>query len=139
MVIGWDGMPLATTSSVLSPSSVFVGTSNRVETMAGPVATAIVLKSWVRAYFTSPVALLVMRTSGKLVETWNSSLNEFACERPLNCVPQIWYFPPGIDVVREIELRDRRPPPGLKTLVRGDVDVVKVQHHIAGRQEQWLG
>ena len=32
-------MPLATTSSALSPVSVSVGTSNQVETMAEPVAT----------------------------------------------------------------------------------------------------
>ena len=44
MVTGMDGMPLATTSSVLSPVSMSVGTSNQVETMAEPVATPIVLK-----------------------------------------------------------------------------------------------
>ena len=43
MFIGRDGMPLATTSSLLSPVSRSVGTSKKVETMAAPVATPIVL------------------------------------------------------------------------------------------------
>ena len=41
---GRDGMPLATTSSVLSPVSASVGTWNQVETMAEPVATPDVLQ-----------------------------------------------------------------------------------------------
>ncbi len=36
---GWDGMPFATTSSVLSPVSASVGTWNQVETILSPVAT----------------------------------------------------------------------------------------------------
>jgi hypothetical protein len=38
-----DGIPLATTSRVLAPVSVWVGTSNSVETGAFPVATPMVL------------------------------------------------------------------------------------------------
>ena len=49
MGIGTDGMPLATTSSLLSPISRSVGTSKKVETMAAPVATPIELKSCVVA------------------------------------------------------------------------------------------
>ena len=38
-----DEIPLATTASLLAPVSVPLGTSNCVETIAGPVATPIVL------------------------------------------------------------------------------------------------
>jgi len=38
-----DAIPLATTTSVLAPPSMPAGTSNIVETVALPVATAIVL------------------------------------------------------------------------------------------------
>ena len=46
---GADAMPLATTTSELAPVSIFAGTSNSVDTTALPVATPIVLWSWVRA------------------------------------------------------------------------------------------
>jgi hypothetical protein len=38
---GLDAIPLATTSIVLAPASAVAGTSNMVETLAPPVATAI--------------------------------------------------------------------------------------------------
>jgi hypothetical protein len=43
MLTAIDGIPLATTSSELAPVSMVAGTSKFVETMADPVATAIVL------------------------------------------------------------------------------------------------
>ena len=46
---GAEGMPLATTTSVLGPVSVALETSKWVDTGALPVATAIVLWSCVRA------------------------------------------------------------------------------------------
>ncbi len=46
---GAEGMPLATTTSVLAPVSVALETSKWVDTGALPVATAIVLWSCVRA------------------------------------------------------------------------------------------
>ena len=46
---GLDAIPLATTSILLAPVSAVAGTSNMVETLALPVATAIVLWSCVRA------------------------------------------------------------------------------------------
>jgi hypothetical protein len=45
----FDGIPFATTSRVLAPLSIFAGTSKLVETIALPVATAIVLWSCVLA------------------------------------------------------------------------------------------
>jgi hypothetical protein len=42
-------MPFATTSNVLAPVSIAVGTSKFVETVAVPVATPMVLWSWVLA------------------------------------------------------------------------------------------
>ena len=44
-----DGIPLAITTSVLAPVSMPDGTSKLVETGVLPVATPIVLWSWVRA------------------------------------------------------------------------------------------
>jgi hypothetical protein len=44
-----DGMPFATTSKVLAPVSIPVGTSKLVETALALVATAMVLGLWVRA------------------------------------------------------------------------------------------
>ena len=44
-----DGMPFATTSSVLAPRVIVAGTSNLAETDFDPVATPMVLKVWVRA------------------------------------------------------------------------------------------
>jgi hypothetical protein len=44
-----DGIPFAITTSVLAPVSAPLGTSKFVETVALPVATPIVLWSWVRA------------------------------------------------------------------------------------------
>jgi hypothetical protein len=49
MYHGCEGMPLATTSSVLLPRSIVVGTWNLAETILVPVATPIVLKSCVVA------------------------------------------------------------------------------------------
>ena len=46
---GLDAIPLATTSIVLAPVSAAAGTSNMVETLAAPVATAMVLWPCVRA------------------------------------------------------------------------------------------
>ena len=46
---GFEVMPLATTTSELSPASALVGTSNEVETTLVPVATPIVLWPCVRA------------------------------------------------------------------------------------------
>jgi hypothetical protein len=40
---GFDGMPFATTTSVLAPVAAPVGTSKLVETVVDPVATPIVL------------------------------------------------------------------------------------------------
>ena len=45
---GADGIPFAITTSVLAPVSAFDGTSKFVETVLFPVATPIVLWSWVR-------------------------------------------------------------------------------------------
>ena len=49
MLAGWEGIPFATTSSLLAPVSMPEGTSKLVETDALPVATPIVLWSCVRA------------------------------------------------------------------------------------------
>jgi hypothetical protein len=57
-------MPFAITTIVLSPPSVPGKTSNRQLTSWFPVATAMVLKLWVRAKNLCPVALLVIRTRG---------------------------------------------------------------------------
>jgi hypothetical protein len=46
---GADGMPLAITCNVLGPDGVPDNTSNLVVVGRFPVATAMVLKSWVRA------------------------------------------------------------------------------------------
>jgi hypothetical protein len=42
-------MPFATTTKVLAPVSIVAGMSKFVETVAEPVATPIVLWSWVLA------------------------------------------------------------------------------------------
>ena len=44
-----DGMPFDTTCKVRAPVSIVVGTSKCVETLAVPVATPMLLWSWVRA------------------------------------------------------------------------------------------
>src|SRR5580700_7533752 len=44
-----DTIPLATTTSVLAPVSIVLGTSKCVETTNDPVATPIELWLWVRA------------------------------------------------------------------------------------------
>ena len=49
MLAGWEGIPFATTSSVLAPVSAPEGTSKLVDTIADPVATPIVLWSCVLA------------------------------------------------------------------------------------------
>jgi hypothetical protein len=42
-------MPFATTTNMLAPVSIVAGTSKFVETVADPVATPMVLWSWVLA------------------------------------------------------------------------------------------
>jgi hypothetical protein len=49
MLTAFDGIPFATTTSELAPVSIVAGTSKLVETMALPVATAMVLWSCVLA------------------------------------------------------------------------------------------
>ena len=71
-VEGGDAIPLATTTSVLLPLGVDLGTVNWVEDPV-PGATDTELQSCVRAYVTTPVAELVMRIRGKFVLSWTSS------------------------------------------------------------------
>jgi hypothetical protein len=49
MLTAVDGIPFATTTSELAPVSIPEGTSKLVDTVALPVATPMVLWSWVLA------------------------------------------------------------------------------------------
>ena len=62
-LIGWEGIPFTTTTRSLAPSSWSAGTSNVVDTRSLD-ATAMLLWSCVRLYWTCPVPLFVIRTSG---------------------------------------------------------------------------
>ena len=64
MLAAAEGMPFAITNNELAPVSIPAGTSKFVDTIALPVATAIVLCPWVLAKKTCPVPVFTICTSG---------------------------------------------------------------------------
>jgi hypothetical protein len=69
IAVGEDAIPLATTARVLAPVSIPAGRV-KVADDAAPGDTDMDDMPDVRAYVTSPVALFLMRTSGKFVALW---------------------------------------------------------------------
>ena len=95
-------MPFATTTSVLAPAGVVEGTVKSVDDAApGAIETDVQLN--VRAYVTTPVLMLVIRTNGKLVLSCTSSPYAAPCESPASCVPERLAVLPG---VKEVALID---------------------------------